>query len=184
MLFNVPLTRRWPRTRRSRRCATPTCARKSLFGVLDGPATPCFWNFDKSERIAADLSRHRATTPDWPSANEGYRGQCVHTVSRFHCSAVCSIWLRLTPSTPAWPSTAAMVSVIRYGTSGSVDTESTCNSSRSTPVTCRPSTSKQEVLGGSGSGAREPQGQLHVLRGDAPTPYRMQPPSRSLRSGY
>jgi peptide/nickel transport system substrate-binding protein len=23
--------------------------RKSLFGVLDGPATPIFWNIDKSE---------------------------------------------------------------------------------------------------------------------------------------
>jgi hypothetical protein len=27
----------------------PTAWRKSLSGVLDGPATPIFWNIDKSE---------------------------------------------------------------------------------------------------------------------------------------
>jgi len=27
----------------------PSAWRKSLIGVLDGPATPVFWNIDKSE---------------------------------------------------------------------------------------------------------------------------------------
>jgi tRNA A37 threonylcarbamoyladenosine synthetase subunit TsaC/SUA5/YrdC len=40
--FSAPIPRAW---------------RKSLSGVLDGPATPIFWNIDKSEW-------ERAVTPD------------------------------------------------------------------------------------------------------------------------